>query len=69
MFIQFQLLTIVEVTKVPSVEEEVHPEEVPEAPPARSEGQRGVGVKASSPVGLPSQVVTCHTSNTSTHFN
>ncbi len=60
-----QRLTIVEVTKVSGIEEEVCSEEVTEAPSAWSEGQRRVEVEASSPVGLSSQVVTCHTSNTS----
>lgn len=37
-------LTVVEVTEVPSVQEEVGPEEVSEAASARSEGQWGVEV-------------------------
>lgn len=66
----FKCPTIVQVTEVSRVEEEVCSEQVSEAPPAWSEGQRGVEVEAPSPVGLSSQVVPCHTSNTSTHaFN
>ena len=60
------LLTIVKVAKVSGIEEEVCSKEVTEAPPAWPEGERGVEVEASSPVGLSSQVVACHSSNTST---
>lgn len=41
-------------------------EEVSEAPPAWPEGQGGVEVEATGPVGLPSQEVTCGTSNNNT---
>lgn len=41
-------------------------EEVSEAPPAWPEGQGGVEVEATGPVGLSSQKVTCGTSNNST---
>lgn len=55
--------TVVQVAKVPSVEEEVRSEEVPEAPPAWPKGQGGIKVEATGPVGLSSQEVTCGTSN------
>lgn len=57
--------TVVQVAEVSSVEEEVSSEEVSEAPPAWPEGQGGVEVEASCPVGLSSQEVTCGTSNNS----
>lgn len=41
-------------------------EEVSEAPPAWPEGQGGVEVEATGPVGLSSQEVTCGASNNST---
>lgn len=41
-------------------------EEVSEAPPAWPEGQGGVEVEATRPVGLSSKEVTCATSNNST---
>lgn len=58
--------TVVQVAKVPSVEEEVGPEELSPAPPAGPEGQGGVEVQAAGPVGLSSQEVACGTSKTST---
>lgn len=53
-------LTVVQVAKVSCIEEEVSSEEVAEASPAWSEGQRSVEVEASGPVAFSSQVVTCH---------
>ena len=53
--------TVVQVAEVPSVEEEVSPEEVSEPPPAWPEGQGGVEVQATGPVGLSSQEVPCGT--------
>ena len=50
--------TIVEVTQIPGIEEEVRSEEVTEAPLAWSEGEGRVEMETPSPVGLPSQVVT-----------
>lgn len=41
-------------------------EEVSKAPAGWPEGQGRVEVEASSPIGLPPQVVTCRTSNSST---
>lgn len=61
---EYSPLTVVEVAEVPSVQEEVRPEEVSEATPARSEGQWGVEVQTPSPVALPSQVISCHTRTT-----
>lgn len=58
--------TVVEVAEVPRIQEEVGPEEVAEATPTGSEGQRGVEVQTSSPVALPSQVVSCHIRTAST---
>ena len=52
--------TIVEVTQIPGIEEKVCSEEVTKAPLAWSEGEGGVEMETPSPVGLPSQVVTCH---------
>lgn len=42
-------------------------EEVSESPPAWPEGERGVEVEASGPVGFSPQVVACQTSNSSTN--
>lgn len=53
--------TIVEVTQIPGIEEEVRPEEVTKAPFAWPEGQGGVEMEPPSPVRLATQVVTCHT--------
>lgn len=55
----FKVPTVVEVAQVPSIEEEVCPEEVSEAAPARTEGQRSVEVEPACPVCLSPQVVTC----------
>lgn len=50
--------TVVEVTEVPGVEEEMCPEQVPETAFTRSEGQRGVEVQAPRPIRLSPQIIT-----------
>ena len=55
-------LTEVDVSQVPRVEEEVSAEEVTEPSLARPEGERGVDMRRTQPVGLCSQGITCTSS-------
>lgn len=56
----FFYLTIVEVTQVSGIEEEMCPEKVSEAASAWPEWKRGVQMKPPSPVRLPTEVIACH---------
>ena len=55
-------LTEVDVSQVPRVEEEVSAEEVTKPSLARPEGERGVDVRRTQPVGLCSQGIACTSS-------
>lgn len=55
-------LTIVEVTQVSGIEEEMCPEKVSEAASPWPEWKRGVQMKPPSPIRLPTEVIACHQS-------
>lgn len=55
-------LTIVEVTQVSGVEEEMCPEKVSKTTSAWPEWKRGVQMNPPSPIRLPTEVIACHQS-------